>query len=42
MDTSLSINEIILALRNCGMWNKRSDIMIPNLSWGLLQMKRIL
>ncbi len=36
MDTSLSINEIILALRNCGMWNKRSDIMIPNLSWGLL------
>lgn len=37
MDTSLSINEIILALRNCGMWNKRSDIMIPNLSWGLLQ-----
>ncbi len=36
MDTSLSINEIILALRNSGMWNKRSDIMIPNLSWGLL------
>lgn len=36
MDTSLSINEIILALRNCGLWNKRSDIMIPNLSWGLL------
>lgn len=37
MDTSLSINEIILALRNCGLWNKRSDIMIPNLSCGLLQ-----
>lgn len=36
MDTTLSINEIILALRNCGLWNKRSDIMIPNLSWGLL------
>lgn len=36
MDTSLSINETILALRNSGMWNKRSDIMIPNLSWGLL------
>lgn len=36
MDTKLSINEILLALRNCRLWNKRSDIMIPNLSWGLL------
>lgn len=36
MDTKLSIEQIHLALRNCGLWNKRSDIMIPNLSWGLL------
>lgn len=36
MDTSLTIEQILLALRDCGMWNKRSDIMVPNLSWGLL------
>lgn len=36
MDTNLSISQIHLALRNSGIWNKRSDIMIPNLSWGLL------
>lgn len=36
MDTKLTIQQIHLALRNSGLWNKRSDIMIPNLSWGLL------
>lgn len=36
MDTALTINQIHLALRNSGLWNKRTDIMIPNLSWGLL------
>ena len=29
MDTNLSISQIHLALRNSGIWNKRSDIMIP-------------
>ncbi len=37
MDTKLSIQQIHVALRNSGIWNKRSDIMIPNLSWGLLE-----
>ena len=36
MDTKLTIQQIHLALRNSGLWNKRADIMIPNLSWGLL------
>ena len=36
MNTQLSVEQITLALRNSGMWNKRSDIMIPNLSYGLL------
>lgn len=36
MDTKLSIDQIHLALRNSGMWNKRADIMIPNLYWGML------
>lgn len=36
MDTRLTIDEIQLALRNSGIWNKRQDIFIPNLSWGLL------
>ena len=36
MDTQLTVEQICLALRNSGLWNKRSDIMIPNLSWGLL------
>ena len=36
MDTKLTIQQIHLALRNSGLWNKRTDIMIPNLSWGLL------
>lgn len=37
MDTSLTIEQILLALRDCGMWNKRSNIMVPNLSWGQLR-----
>ena len=36
MDTNLSTKQIELVLHNSGFWNKRSDIMIPNLSWGLL------
>lgn len=36
MDTKLTIDEIQIALRNSGIWNKRQDIFIPNLSWGLL------
>ena len=37
MDTSLAIEDIQIALRNYHLWNKRSDIIIPNLSWGLLK-----
>ncbi len=36
MDTSLTVAQIQLALHDCGLWNERSDIMVPNLSWGLL------
>lgn len=36
MDTKLSVEQILLGLRNSKLWNKRNDIMIPNLSWGLL------
>ena len=36
MDTKLTVDEIQIALRNSGIWNKRQDIFIPNLSWGLL------
>lgn len=36
MDTNLTFEQICLALRNCIIFNKRNDIMIPNLSWGLL------
>lgn len=36
MDTKLTVNEIQLALHNSGIWNKRQDIFVPNLSWGLL------
>ena len=36
MDTSLTVPQIQLALHNSGLWNKRSDIMVPNLSWGFL------
>lgn len=36
MDTKLTVDEIQIALRNSGIWNKRQDIFIPNLSWGML------
>ena len=36
MDTRLTIEQILIGLRNSGLWNIRSDIMIPNLSYGLL------
>lgn len=36
MDTKLTIKQIELLLHDSGIWNKRQDIMIPNLSWGLL------
>ena len=36
MDTKLTVDEIQLALYNSGIWNKRQDIFVPNLSWGLL------
>ena len=36
MDTSLTITQIQWALHESGLWNKRSDIMVPNLSWGFL------
>lgn len=36
MDTKLTLDQIHLAIRNSNIWDKRSDIMIPNLSWGLL------
>ena len=35
-DTQLTVKQIELLLHNSGWWNKRQDIMIPNLSWGLL------
>ncbi len=36
MDTKLTIDEIELAIVNSGIFNKRSDIIVPNVSWGLL------
>ena len=36
MDTKLTVDEIQLALHNSGIWNKRQDIFVPNLSFGLL------
>lgn len=36
MDTKLTLDQIHLSLRNSGLWNRRSDIMVPNVSWGLL------
>lgn len=35
-DTKLTIQQIEKALHDSGIWNVRSDVMIPNLSWGLL------
>ena len=37
MDTNLSVNEImLLVVENPIFCNIRTDIVIPNLSWGLL------
>lgn len=36
MDTKLTIDEIELAIVNSGIFNKRNDIIVPNVSWGLL------
>ena len=36
MDTNLTVDDILIALYDCGKWNKRQDIFIPNLSWGIL------
>lgn len=37
MDTNLTIEQIILALHNCKeICNPRQDIVVPNLSWSLL------
>ena len=37
MDTKLSTEQIQLALYNSKIWNQRSDIMVPNVSFGLLE-----
>lgn len=36
MDTKLTIDEIELAIVNSTLFNKRNDIFVPNVSWGLL------
>jgi hypothetical protein len=36
MDTNLTVEQIQVALYNSTLFNKRQDIMIPNLSYGLL------
>lgn len=36
LDALRTVTEIQLALRNCFLFNQRSDIMVPNVSWGLL------
>lgn len=36
MDTRLTIDEIELAIVNSTLFNKRTDIFVPNVSWGLL------
>lgn len=36
METKLSVSEINLLLRDLPWINKRTDTIIPNLSWGLL------
>lgn len=35
MDTKLTVDEIELAIVNSGIFNKRSDIIVPNVSWGM-------
>ena len=36
IETRFTVEDIMLLLRESGRWNKRSDTMLPNLSWGLL------
>jgi len=36
IETRFSVEDITILLRNSGRWNKRTDTMLPNLSWGLL------
>lgn len=34
--TQLTVKQIQYCLRYCGIWNPRTDLMVPNVSWGLL------
>jgi hypothetical protein len=34
--TKLSVKDIQLAIRNCWLCDQRSDLIVPNVSWGLL------
>ena len=36
LKTELSVRQIQLALRNFDLFNQRSDIIVPNLSWSIL------
>lgn len=36
IETRFSVEDIMLLLRESGKWDKRSETMLPNLSWGLL------
>ncbi len=34
--TQLTVKQIQYCIRYCGIWNPRADLMVPNVSWGLL------
>lgn len=36
LDTKLTVKQIQYSLRYWGKWNSRTDLMVPNVSWGLL------
>lgn len=36
LNTKLTVKQIQYALRYSGIWNPRADLMVPNVSWGLL------
>ena len=36
ISTSLTVKQIQYCIRYCGIWNPRADLMVPNVSWGLL------
>lgn len=36
LKTTLSVRQIQLALRNSSLFDRRNDIIVPNVSWGLL------